>query len=494
MATASEEAVASSQPGASVLPAGTFALHLGMTLLLMFVSAIAWYSDSMEVAIDVAVLAFVVNLFLVIIEVHSILVQKGRLAPLLIVGGTFFWFVIDATVLALGDVPFASRYPLYPFFTAGIPVDVVCKTLFGVFLFQACGLLGLRYLWVPRGPIERFARRKDILTGTAMDLACLFISSLAYIPIAIIAGDWTQILNRLVEMRNAEASVEFSGTEPGLWIHLTLLGIFAGSISSARFLLGIRGNNFVRLATVGITALWVFLSGTRFLMIFLILPSLVLLTNQTAGHARATHLRLKLFAVVAVAGAAILVQAAIRTTGVEGYSGYQRASDVIRGGAVGYEHFEAMAIAIDLADREGSYFHEFLLPVIATHFVPRIWWPEKPDWESWSYYNEAVTGATASFNVTPSVTGEYYLNWGLWGIIYIGFFFGWMGRCADEWLQNVSLSEGLCSAVFAGFFFGFLFVSFRILSPIYIAYVVGAAIVLSLLTTSGKRIVLTRSP
>jgi oligosaccharide repeat unit polymerase len=233
--------------------------------------------------------------------------------------------------------------------------------------------------------------------------------------------------------------------------------------------------------------MWVFLSGTRFLMIFLILPSIVLLTTQLTGTSKATQMRMRTKAIViaAVAAMAIFVQGAIRDIGVEGYSKYRTASDVIRGGAVGYEHFEAMAIAIDLSDRTDTFFHEFLLPVIVRHFIPRVWWPEKPDWESWAFYNDAVTGSAGSFNVTPSITGQYYLNWGMWGIAYIGLFFGWLARCADEWLKKCTLSENFSSAVFCGFFYGFLFVSYRILSPIYIAYVLGAAVVFIMLTRRG---------
>ena len=488
MATASDNNVAASQVSApSVFAAGTFSLQLGMSLLMLSIAAIAWLANSLDWAVSVAILGFIVNTSLVVIEIHSVLTQKGKLAPLLIIGGTLFWFIIDATVLALGDVPFTSRYPLYPYFASGIPADVVGKTLFGVYMFQVCGLLGLQYVRIPERTIARWASRKDILSGTSMDLVCLLITLLPYIPFAILAGDWTQTLSRLVEMRNSETSVEFAGGDPGLSIHLCLLGIFGGSVATARFLLGLKGSNTVRLTSVAVTAIWVFLSGTRFLVIFLILPSLVLLTNQSAGRAKSSRLRLRLLAVAAIAALAIFVQAAIRNVGVDGYSSYERTSDVIRGGAVGYEHFEAMAIAIDLSDREDVQFHEFMLPVVIRHFIPRMWWPEKPDWESWAFYNDAVTSGAGSFNVTPSVTGEYYLNWGLWGIIFIGFFFGWLGRCCDEWLGRVSFAEGFSGAVFCGFFLGFLFVSYRILSPIYIAYIVGAAIVLVMLTRPGER-------
>src|SRR5262249_48807754 len=161
------------------------------------------------------VLGFFVNTSLVIIEVHNVLVQKGRLAPLVIIGGALFWFIIDATVLALGDVPFTSRYPLYPYFAAGLPVDVVGKTLFRLYLFQVCGLLGLRYIRVPNRFLDLVALRKDAVSGSALDFACLLVASLSYVPFIVQTGDLSLVLGRLIEMRNAEGAIEFAATEPG---------------------------------------------------------------------------------------------------------------------------------------------------------------------------------------------------------------------------------------------------------------------------------------
>ena len=113
MATASDNNVAASQVSAPfVFAAGTFSLQLGMSLLMLSIAAIAWLANSLDWAVSVAILGFIVNTSLVVIEIHSVLTQKGKLAPLLIIGGTLFWFIIDATVLALGEVPFTSRYPL----------------------------------------------------------------------------------------------------------------------------------------------------------------------------------------------------------------------------------------------------------------------------------------------------------------------------------------------------------------------------------------------
>lgn len=463
------------------------ALYLAVSAGLLTLSSIAWASDSAPILVGSVLLCLTATLALVVVEIHEIYSRKARIGPLVIVGGTAFWFLLDAAVLALGPGPFTSRYTLYPHFSSGIPLDVVGKTLFGVQLFMFVGVLAIRYAPIPLRAVTYLAGRRDRFSGWSMDLACFLVALLSYVPMMIAArGEPVLVVLRLIEMRNLEAIYSMNFEDPGLWHHLVLLGLFGGAVATGRFILSVKGNTAVRLLAMALTTMWVFLSGTRFQMVFLILPAMALLIKVVGGAHGVTHLRLKALVLFAIGAAAILAQAAIRNMGFNA-DGYDKASDFLKGGAVGYEHFEAMAIAIDLVDHREEFFHESLIPVLVTHFVPRTWWPEKPEWESWTFYNEAVTGGSGSFNVTPSVTGEYYLNWGIWGVVFAGLLFGWLAKCCDEWFQRVSLSTEFCSAVFCGFLFSFLFVSFRILSPIYIAFVVGASIVFWFLTMSPPR-------
>lgn len=71
--------------------------------------------------------------------------------------------------------------------------------------------------------------------------------------------------------------------------------------------------------------------------------------------------------------------------------------------------------------------------------IPRKYWTSKPVDPSFGPYNELRTGHTgfgASSNITPTIPGRYYINYGLPGVIQIGLIFGLLWRLFDRMMTG----------------------------------------------------------
>ncbi len=83
------------------------------------------------------------------------------------------------------------------------------------------------------------------------------------------------------------------------------------------------------------------------------------------------------------------------------------------------------------------------LPDLALLFlsnpIPRRLWPGKPIDPSWADYNQLRTGADgleSTTNITATVMGRAYLNYGWFGVIEIGLAVGVLCRMVDRWIER----------------------------------------------------------
>jgi oligosaccharide repeat unit polymerase len=78
--------------------------------------------------------------------------------------------------------------------------------------------------------------------------------------------------------------------------------------------------------------------------------------------------------------------------------------------------------------------------------IPRIVWNEKPIDPSFAEYNFfrlGHTGLGTGSNITPTIPGRYYLNYGLSGVFVIGFFIGFIWRATNTYINRNFLITGL---------------------------------------------------
>jgi len=396
--------------------------------------------------------------------------------------GVCYWFWQGALDQAFQAPPFPNPGPFYIYFPQTVPTAVVASGLLCVNLFAWMAMVGWRYAPIPIRWLGRLADRRDPAGGALIDAMCAGLALLGWLPTAVAySGDVAQAMADMMLMR---ANPEMGATQSvGVLQQVYLLGLFGGALALARVVL--RSDGIVWLRYLALTLIFplAFLSqGSRFNLGFLLLPAAIVLLgrpnfDQVSWKSKRRTAMILITVIIAVIG----YQGAVRNFGVGSgrglearqaagaYSDPETMADILEEGHVGHDHFGAMLMAIDLVNVNEGLFLEFSEPFFLTHYIPKAIWPDKPYSQSWSFYNEMVTQG-ASLNVTPSIIGQYYLNWGYFGVVYIGIFMGWLARFCEKWLSRLDFRLQLMSATVAGLLLGFLFLSFRFLHPLYFAF------------------------
>ena len=114
------------------------------------------------------------------------------------------------------------------------------------------------------------------------------------------------------------------------------------------------------------------------------------------------------------------------------------------------------------------------LLVVLLFFVPRSIWPSKPVGSGF----EVADGNSLSFqNVSMPIVGEGYINYGIFGVVLLGFLFGYVSRKFDRKFWTNPLANNKFShfyLVFIGYFFfmnrGDLLSSFAFTVALFLAF------------------------
>jgi hypothetical protein len=401
--------------------------------------------------------------------------------------GIVFWFWLGAIESMLANPPFPTPEKLYLGFASVVPLSVVASGVICVNLFALMSEIGWQQLPQPRRLIQMLSSRQDPPSMTWVDLASLGLAILGWVPILIAyEADLATALSDMLRMRSGGRIG--ASRQPGLANHLQLLGLFGGALAIARIVTRPSGFVVARYLAAATCLPLVFLGASRFNLAFLFLPSLLILVAPVRHFFRWERRRRIALALTVLTGTLVLFQGAVRTSGL-GQNSKRRSvslTKTLQSGWFGHDHFGAMLIAIDLVDSRGGFFLEPIAPFFVTHFIPRRFWSEKPYPVSWMTYNEVVTRGH-NFNVTPSVTGQYYMNWSYPGVAFIGLFIGWLARCCETWFSELELRRQLMSATVAGLFLAFIFLSFRFFYPLYFSYPLFGFIAYVMLTRKTKR-------
>jgi hypothetical protein len=411
-------------------------------------------------------------------------VALGRLTLNL---GMFYWLWTGAIERVLSDPPFQTPDPIYPGFRDVVPDSIVATSLLCVNLFALAAQLGWRYMPQPQRVLRALADRLDPLSSRSLDVLAVAMASVAWIPVLIAYDwEWKTALGDLLLMRSAG---QVGPTQSvGVEHHLRLIGLFGGAFAVARIVLHVRGIRWLRYLAVAISVpIAYFGDGSRFNFGFMVLPALLILGAPLAGHISWRKRRRMLGLLLVVTLLLVAYQGAVRMTGFGGDS--RRPSSIgqmLRDGVEGHDQFGPLLIAVNVTQEEGHFFTEPMTPFFFTQFVPREFWPGKPDPVAWQTFNDAWTQG-GSFNVTPSITGQYYMNWGYFGVVYIGLFIGWLAHFCESWFSRLQMGRQLLSATVAGLLLAFVYFSFRIYHPMYFAYPLFGYLVYRLFTRPVPR-------
>jgi len=444
--------------------------YLPLLAVSLLISLLGALDGSMTALVGATFFAGLISLSMLAMDGLIMWRRGGIVGRLTLTFGLFYWFWLGAMQIAADSQPFAPQI-IYPGFLVGVPEWIVGYGLIGVHLFAIAMLIGWRWAPQPRRSLGWLADRYDAGPSGWIDLVSLALVLASWVSVYIAyQGALGTAFQDMLMMRSSGKSGPTQ--EVGLLHHLHLLGIFGASLALSRVVMRLPGIFWARVMAIMLMFPIAYLStGTRFNFAYTMLPAILVLMAP-AGHRMRWQARRWILAIVVVLGVVlVLFQGAVRSTGVVDYFTKDRSEfiEVMETGLVGHDQFTAMLVAIDFIDYRGEFYNELMVPFFVTHFVPSRFWPDKPFPASWKEYNEAWT-QHYQFNVTPSVTGQYYLNWGFPGIVAIGLFFGWLARFCECWFQRLDIRQQMLSATVAGLLLGFLFLSFRFFYPLYFAY------------------------
>ncbi len=404
--------------------------------------------------------------------------QTRSIGKLCLVAGVFVFYWIEALDLAFQKNPFSIPEG-FPITATQFEPELIRQALVYITVFQLLLLVG--YSIRPRleKAVGFFSSRVDSLSFDRWILVVLLVAC-SVLPLLIFYDfDFDNIVSALLASRSG---TDLETSEPGITQHLALFGIYGAALF---FVYALKTSTWHRLWWLllgAMVAVPFVTGGTRHLWLYISLPSVLILLRGFKGQLDGRR-------VVGFAAAALVVfvvaqaQFAYRSIGWREV-GNVAPEELSQLNSTG--QFTALLFAEHLVPNEHAYFMEPAEPYFVIHWIPRQLWPDKPIMESWTYYNESYAQG-AAFNVTPSVIGQFHLNWGLPGVIFIGAWLGFLTFLADRVLLLLDSARQRAMFVVVGMFYAFIISSFRFYSPIYFSYFLFGFLAMFLLTRRRGR-------
>jgi oligosaccharide repeat unit polymerase len=443
-----------------------------LVALPVVIAATAYEVTSYNILALITEALSVLGLALLIVVAKEAL-QTRVIGKLCLVGGVLLFYWTEALALAFQKSPFSVPQG-FPINETQFDQQLIAQALIYITVFQLLSLVG--YSIRPRidKGVRFFASRVDSLSFDRWILVFLLVAC-SVLPLLIFYDfDLDKIIGALLASRTA---TDFEAPEPGLTQHLALFGIYGAALF---FVYALKTSTWRRLWWLllgAIVAVPFITGGTRHLWLYISLPSVLIVLRGFKGQLDGRR-------VMGFAAAALIVlvvaqvQFAYRNIGL-GEVGNASPEELSQLNTTG--QFTALLFAEHLVPNEHAYFMEPAEPYFLIHWIPRQVWPDKPIMESWTYYNESYVQG-AAYNVTPSVIGQFHLNWGLPGVIFIGAWLGFLTCLADRVLLRLDSDRQRAMFVVAGMFYAFIISSFRFYSPIYFSYFLFGVLAMLLLT------------
>jgi len=455
------------------------------------VTVIQWLIAGVSIAIAVAsyevtsysVLATLtqvlvgLSLVLVVIATREVIKTKS-IGKFCLVAGVFIFYWLDALTLSLQQNPFAVPEG-FPLTATQFDQDLIHQALFYVSIFQLFLLVG--YSVRPRleRPLRLLTVRVDSLSFDRTVIGFLLVMCSIAPLLLYYDFDIGTIISVLLAGRSG---TDLESPEPGLAQHLALFGIYGAALFFVYALKAATWRRLWWLALAVIAALPFVLSGTRHIWLYISLPSVLIVLRGFKGALDSKRVG-ALATVVLVVLVVAQAQFVYRTAGWTSFSEVpaEQLSQINTNGQL-----TALLFAEYLVPNQHAYFMEVAEPYFLIHWVPRQLWPNKPIMESWAYYNESYVQG-ANFNVTPSIIGQFHLNWGWPGVMFIGAWLGFLTLVVDRMLVMLDSDRQRAMFVVVGMFYAFIISSFRIYSPVYFSYFLFGLISMFLLTRQRQQ-------
>lgn len=454
------------------LPPKVSALEWCFALMQLLIAALSFLFSNygaLRIIITCLTMLAVVQL---IASLKHILTSRVFGLPILNASSIFF-FWIEAQYLAFSNPPFAIVGPPIP--TGVYSPDLIEAGIFYVTLFQVAMLAGYSFRPRLRALGGWIAGRVDSQSGFST-LAAYLLAACAVVPLLATYGfSLSAASNALLNLRKSGRP---DWEDLGLLQYARMFGVYAAAYFLARVCVQRQFKNVWVLLVTAVTITPFVLTGTRHLALYAFIPALVLLVkNRSQGKLHLGHLSAWTTAAL-VLFVVLQLQMQLRQRGVTDVTAV-KASDVANLN-VTYQ-FSSLLFARYLVPTFHPYFKEVPEPYFVIYWVPRSFWPDKPFMKSWEVFDADYTRG-GHFNVTPSIVGQFYLNWGIFGVIRAGLMMGFFAYIADHLLMRIDTKRQLATSVMVGMFYAFIISIFRFYAPMYFGYFVFGIVGALLLT------------
>ena len=402
--------------------------------------------------------------------------QSRTIGKAVLTSSMVFYYWLEAHYLVWTDPPFSVLNA--PMNTSQYELPLLQEGLLYVALFQVALLVG--YSINPRlaGPLRWVRRRTESPTRFAAAVRYVLACSGVLAMLLSYSFDLGTALDAALASRSRTV---LPSVDIGPLLYLGYFSFFAASYFLIRIVAMKDRRPWVWLGAL-VALLPSLLSGTRHYLAYIAFPVLAVAVTRIKGRISRGRV-LKWCAAGVLLLLLCQVQVSVRTQGWEHLN--EVAVSDLANLNVAYQ-FSAALFALHLVPDQHDYFHEWIEPHFIYYWVPRFFWPEKPVIRSWTYYNETYTRSSTAWNVTPSVIGQFHMNWGLPGVIFAGMWLGFLAWATDLLFSAVVVDSQPAMASALGMAYAFISCSFRFYSPMYFSYFVFGVIGM-LLVTRRKR-------
>ena len=287
---------------------------------------------------------------------------------------------------------------------------------------------------------------KPVTLGRSSILSIVIVAIALFPYLPILSGGFSEIMRSLMLMRML--NLEIGSVQVYIITIATVIG------SRSFYLLIKRGVSLIDIIIFASTFLITLLSGTRFKLLILCAPGLLFF--QINGS------RInKLIGIVGAIAVVAISSFQVSTRSVDDKISF---SDYIN---TGFDHSDAFAASVALQQEVGSQYQPWVNHGLE-YLIPRSLYREKGEPLYWSLFNQRYASIG---NITPGIFGQYYINYGLAGALFVGmnlfilFYIGTQLQSAKGDFSFLGISV-----------LAIVFLSYRNLSMMYIFYILVASI------------------
>ncbi len=354
--------------------------------------------------------------------------------------GILYWYVAPAFVIAISESKVGDRY------NVAISPDGILRGCLYVSLYFATSVI--TYWWLFKRVLTRYRKAEVPYRLDKFYLLIFGLFVAGFLPYIIFGGGLENIIHALLAARSAQKPWKAAGAlgdQRSALFYVSLSGmVAAGGFAGTWAILQPQTKLRIPLLVIfGLTCLLALLDGGTRSWVALTCVPVLLAWISTSMRQHFTLGKIAAFAIlICVLQLSFEIVRDARTTG---WRWSEVTSVDLSERKFDNDFFTDVALSADLVPRRHEYFALGDVWAFLSHPIPRFLWQDKPISPILVYYNDTVH---ASFlrgkkgNKLPSHIGQFYMSFGLAGVVLVGMLSGVIGAFSSAMIT--SKMTGLC--------------------------------------------------